>query len=383
MKTGEVPTQDIHPAGPKARVHLIQMFITKLRPFHVLPTWARYGSTLLITAVFFGLHLLYDGHSFPFLFFFPPVILASLLFDRGSGLFATVLVTILAYFSVSQIKIYDVYNFGVLGGFFTICILIALVLEALRTSTHELNESLQDLMESNRKLADSNQGLDEFVHMVSHDLKEPVRGINNFSAFLLEDYGGRLGAGGRNQLETLKTIAMRMDRLIADLLRYSVVSKEEMVREETDLKETVSGVVELMRFQLEENHACVQVNDLPRVRCVKAHVEEIFRNLIANGIKYNESAAKKIEIGYMTNHGRHPGGIVFYVRDNGIGIADNEREAIFDMFKRLHGKEEYGGGTGSGLAIVKKLIERHGGEIWVDSRENEGSTFYFYLPRES
>src|SRR5690606_22439799 len=109
----------------------------------------------------------------------------------------------------------------------------------------------------------------------------------------------------------------------------------------------------------------VQQN-LPIVFCVKSHLEEIFRNLIVNGIKYNDSDPKELEIGAITGHPRHPDEHVFFVRDNGIGIPAGQCNDIFKMFKRLHGREKYGGGTGSGLAIVKRMIEQQNGEIWAE-----------------
>jgi chemotaxis family two-component system sensor kinase Cph1 len=119
---------------------------------------------------------------------------------------------------------------------------------------------------------------------------------------------------------------------------------------------------------------------LPSIYCSKAHIGEIFRNLITNSIKYNDSALKKIEIGCIKDHNKHPSGYVFFVRDNGIGIPEEHRQNVFKMFKRLHGRDEYGGGTGAGLAIVQRLVEQHHGEIWFESnKDGGGSTFYFYV----
>ena len=117
---------------------------------------------------------------------------------------------------------------------------------------------------------------------------------------------------------------------------------------------------------------------LPKMRCDQARVGEIFRNLITNAIKYNDKPEKWIEIGVQNGGGALPL-YVFYVRDNGIGIRPNHLESIFRIFKRLHGRDRYGGGTGAGLTIVKKIVERHGGDIWVNSEPGEGTTFYFTL----
>ena len=128
---------------------------------------------------------------------------------------------------------------------------------------------------------------------------------------------------------------------------------------------------------------------LPRIRCDAVRVREIFQNLISNALKYNDQAAKRIEISYFRPEEARElkplppqaaDETVYAVKDNGIGIASNHFEQIFSMFKRLHGREEYGGGTGAGLPIVKKLVDRHGGTIWLKSTLGEGSTFYFTLP---
>ena len=118
---------------------------------------------------------------------------------------------------------------------------------------------------------------------------------------------------------------------------------------------------------------------LPTMMCDKTRVGEIFRNLITNAMKYNDKDEKLIEIGTTEDHGKS----CIYVKDNGIGIRENHKEKIFQIFKRLHGKNKFGGGTGAGMTIVKKLIERHGGEIWLDSELGKGTTFYFTLSEAS
>lgn len=237
----------------------------------------------------------------------------------------------------------------------------------------QLKSYMQQLEESNRKL-------DDFVYIVSHDLKEPARAISNYAGFMLEDYADRLDDQGRSQLESLKKMSSRMQELISDLLHYSIIEREDTVLEKVDTREVLNSVLDLMELQIsDEKVKIIVANNMPVVFCSRGQFAEIFRNLIMNGLKYNESDVKTIEIGCTTGREEHPGKHVFYVRDNGIGIPEKHKEDIFKMFKRLHGRDDYGGGTGSGLAIVKKMIERNGGKIWVESREGEGSTFYFYL----
>jgi light-regulated signal transduction histidine kinase (bacteriophytochrome) len=144
-----------------------------------------------------------------------------------------------------------------------------------------------------------------------------------------------------------------------------------------DLNELVAEVLENLdaNFKTEQVEV-ISPRPLPRVLGDRVQLGEIFHNLIVNGVKYNESQRKRIEIGYR--EGQPP---VFYVRDNGIGIPDKHFDAIFRIFKRLHARDKYGGGTGAGLTIVKKIVERHNGSIWVESTPGEGTTFHFTLAK--
>ncbi|MEM8718831.1 MAG: ATP-binding protein [Cyanobacteria bacterium P01_G01_bin.39] len=249
-----------------------------------------------------------------------------------------------------------------------------------------------ELTQINRELARSNTELDAFAYIASHDLKEPLRGIYNYSSFLIEDYGEILDEDGADKLNTLMRLTHRMEDLINSLLHYSRLGRAELVVRPINLNDLVAGVLDVI--QASARDAQVQFNiprPLPTIECDRTQVNELFTNLISNGIKYNQKAEKVIEIGYLdTDHPvvmqkmsgypeYTPTKIVFYVRDNGIGIRDRHLESIFRIFKRLHGQKKYGGGTGAGLTIAKKIVERHGGEIWVESIYQEGSTFYFTL----
>jgi len=259
--------------------------------------------------------------------------------------------------------------------------------------THELAQELverrraeRELAERNVELAQSNRELDDFAYIASHDLKEPLRGIHNFAVFLLEDYGDKLDAEGRSKLETLPRLTRRLDELIDSLLQFSRVGRVDLAIDRVDLGEIVAGVVESLAVGLAEEGVEVRVpRPLPTVRCDRARVGEIFRNLVANAVKYNDKPAKWVEIGYRDGSqdgaGRRPP--VFYVRDNGIGIPRKHFDAIFRIFKRLHGRDQFGGGTGAGLTIVKKIVERHNGRVWVESTLGQGTTFYFTLGKEA
>lgn len=242
------------------------------------------------------------------------------------------------------------------------------------------------LAERNRQLAESNRELDDFAYVASHDLKEPLRGIHNYAGFLIEDYAERLDDAGRERLETLMRLTRRLEGLIDTLLHFSRVGRVDLAVEEVDLGPVVDDTLESLAPVIAADGAEVVVHPLPTVRCDRARIGEVFRNLVVNGIKYNDRSDKRVEIGALLP-GTAAGGVVpdpvegplLWVRDNGIGIAAKHRDVVFDIFKRLHPREAYGGGTGAGLTIVKKVVERHGGRIWLDSTPGEGTTFYFTL----
>lgn len=242
---------------------------------------------------------------------------------------------------------------------------------------HRVQARTRELRTANDELQQSNRELDDFAYIASHDLKEPLRGIHNYSMFLLEDYADKLDADGKSKLETLMRLTRRMEVLIDSLLQYSRLGRIDLAMDRVDLDEVVAEVLENLDVNLKaEQVEVITPRRLPRVVCDRVQVGEIFHNLIVNGVKYNDNPRKRIEIGYA--EGQPP---VFFVRDNGIGIPDKHYDAIFRIFKRLHARDKYGGGTGAGLTIVKKIVERHNGSIWVESVPGEGTTFYFTLAK--
>lgn len=265
------------------------------------------------------------------------------------------------------------------------------LLKSLSWKPYEVNAALElrsaiigmvlrkadELAQLNIELERSNNELDAFAYIASHDLKEPLRGIHNYSNFLIEDYGETINEEGKNKLKTLIRLTQRMEDLIDSLLHFSRLGRVDLSMQETDLNDLVHRSLDLLSARIEEIHIDIQIpRPLPTIYCDRVQLGEVFNNLIANSIKYNDKAEKWIEIGYIDEP---PLPITFYVRDNGIGIRDKHFEAIFRIFKRLHGPTKYGGGTGAGLTIAKKIVERHGGKIWVDSTYGQGSTFYFTL----
>ncbi|SEU35963.1 ATP-binding protein [Stigmatella erecta] len=240
----------------------------------------------------------------------------------------------------------------------------------------------EELLKLNTELERSNVELDAFAYAASHDLKEPLRGIHNYTLLALREVGGALPAVPRERLDTVVRLTQRMESLINSLLHYAQVGRTELLLRETDLNEVVNQVLELLRPRLEEARVEVRVpHPLPPARCDRVRIAEVFTNLITNAIKYNDRAERWVELGAVREGSEAR--VAYFVRDNGIGIKPEYHETIFRIFKRLHGRDRFGGGTGTGLTIVKRILERHNGRIWLESTPGQGSTFFFTLAAET
>ncbi|PCH59883.1 MAG: hypothetical protein COC19_06575 [SAR86 cluster bacterium] len=244
----------------------------------------------------------------------------------------------------------------------------------------ELFLQKQELERSNKELAD-------FAYVASHDLKEPLRGINNYSKFLKEDYRDKLDDSGVSMLDSLVLLTNRLQSLIDDLLRYSRIGKVGIKLTKCDLNLVIEEVKTSLQSRINEGNVIISIaKPLPIISCDKIRIVDVYINLISNSIKYNTSSEKIIEIGVLDSL---PEGApsevdvdnakIFYVKDNGIGIAEKHFDNIFLIFKRLHSRNKYGGGTGAGLTIVQKIIAQHKGAIWLESEPEVGTTFYFTL----
>jgi len=246
------------------------------------------------------------------------------------------------------------------------------------TTQHKLSEAR--LTQYLKEVETVNSELDAFAHTVSHDLKEPLRGIEMFSNILLSDFGGKLEPQAADYLGRIVKAAGRMRRLIDDLLGYARVARVRNPYEDASTAQLAAEAVAGLAVLIDETKTEVTVGEgLPVLFCDPVKLRQAFQNLIGNAIKYNKSAAPKVHIA-AEKFGDYYW--KFSVKDNGIGIPSQYYEDIFKMFKRLHSRVEFGGGTGAGLTIVKKIIEEHAGKIWVESKEGEGSVFYFIIPAD-
>lgn len=225
------------------------------------------------------------------------------------------------------------------------------------------------------QLRNSNEDLERFAYIASHDLREPLRGMRNFSSFLIEDYGDKLDDEGLGYLATIDKLGGRLEAYLEDLLRYARLGQEEMAVQMVDMAELLGELCDTVRDSHEPASVSVEIEgSMPRISVDPVKLSMVFGNLLRNGLKYNESSTPRVTVRYQAQPeaGMHE----FVVEDNGIGIKPDQRERIFTLFKRLHAKDAYGGGgTGMGLTLVKRAVERHGGTVEVESEPGKGSAF--------
>lgn len=250
----------------------------------------------------------------------------------------------------------------------------------------ELRARGDELEQANARLRQINAELEDFTHVVSHDLKEPLRTLQAFSNILAQDYSAQLGPDGFECINHLNQASRRLGSLIDDLLRLSQAGRGAGKPEPFDLIEAVAVARRDLADLLQRREATVLTEgSLPTVVGDPKRITQLLANLVANGLKYNKSPAPKVVIG-VAHDPPMPAGlerldarhVAVFVRDNGIGIDPRFHQQIFGIFRRLQPHEFEG--TGAGLAICKKIVEAHGGHIWVDSHVGAGATFYFTLP---
>lgn len=240
-----------------------------------------------------------------------------------------------------------------------------------------LKENELQLQRHAKQLATSNEELERFAYIASHDLQEPLRMVTSFLTQLHKKYGNTLDEKGKKYIDFAVDGAKRMRQIILDLLEYSRAGRTMETVEYVDIRELIYEVQILHRKKIEENQAEIVFDNLPKVFGYSSPLRQVFQNLISNALKYSrQDIPPVIEISAcQTEHSWQ-----FSVKDNGIGIKPEYFDKIFIIFQRLHGKDEYSG-TGIGLAVCKKIIESMGGKIWLSSEEGQGTTFYFTLPK--
>lgn len=247
---------------------------------------------------------------------------------------------------------------------------------ARQRSQRTLQEQNENLGRANTELARSNQELQQFAYIASHDLQEPLRAIGGFSGLLARRYRGKLDAQAEEYLGFLTEAATRMQRMIVDLLDYSRAGHEPRPFQSLRLREPLDAAISLLQASIQELQAEFLIDELPTVQGDGPQLTQLFQNLVGNALKFHGEHAPRIRISAR----RMAAEWVIRVQDNGIGIDPDKATDVFQIFRRLHAQEQYPG-TGIGLAVCKRIVERHRGRIWVEANQGEpGSTFCFSLP---
>ncbi|HEX7468102.1 MAG TPA: ATP-binding protein, partial [Methanobacterium sp.] len=223
-----------------------------------------------------------------------------------------------------------------------------------------------------------NDELQRFAYVVSHDFKEPLRMVSSFTQLIQSRYLGKLDKEADEFIDFIVEGSRRMEILLDDLLSYSRITSAEGKYKEINLNSIIEECMFNLKLAIEENNAEITWDHLPTVFVNKTQMIHVFQNLIANAIKFRSSDTPKIHISAQIEENQ----LILSVSDNGIGIDLQYSERIFEVFQRLHRRDEYEG-TGMGLFLTKKILERHNGHIWVESESGNGSTFYFTLPIEN
>ncbi|MBV9080831.1 MAG: hypothetical protein JO102_06905 [Elusimicrobia bacterium] len=253
--------------------------------------------------------------------------------------------------------------------------LVACLRAALRDRTRQYatRRYQTELLEQAQRLWNSNKELEQFAYVSSHDLKEPLRKILNYAQLLESRFAAQLGQDGAHFIHMISDGADRMRNLIESLLAFSRLTKTEYKIEPVDLAQTVANVLNDLEVSIREKEAVIKIGRLPSLKANALQMHQLFQNLISNALKFTDSTPR------ITIHvDRFIGGHRFAVEDNGIGIEPEYREKVFNVFARLHGRGRYPG-TGIGLAICKKIVEMHGGKIWVEPAAPHGTRFVFTI----
>jgi chemotaxis family two-component system sensor kinase Cph1 len=235
-----------------------------------------------------------------------------------------------------------------------------------------------ELAEKVKELSRSNRELEQFAYVAAHDLQEPLRMVASYTQLLAERYRGKLDADADKYIAYAVDGAVRMQTLIQDLLVFSRLGHNSHARRDADCNAVVGEVLLNLQGMVERSGALVTCGILPSVKANRSHLVQLFQNLIDNAIKFRGQATPVIRVWAEAVNAMQ----VFAVADNGIGIAAQDLENVLVIFQRLHTRQEYGG-TGVGLAICNRIVEQHGGKLWVESSLGAGSTFRFSLPADS
>jgi signal transduction histidine kinase len=313
----------------------------------------------------------------PFLLFFPAVMAAAWYGGLGPGLVATALSAVSALYFILP----PAFSFaltGVTGLQLAFFIAVGVFMSALQSRLRRLNATLEQRVQARtRELAEANAELEAFASSVAHDLRAPLRGIHGFAQALVDEYGARLDATGQDFLRRIIRASTRMDTLIQDLLTYSRVSREALPLEPVLLQAAVQAAQAQLSSDLQAIGASLRLEPpLPAVIAHAPTLVQVLVNVLANAMKFTDPGVPPV---VTVRTERTADRVRLWIEDNGIGIPAEYQERIFQPFERLHDADTYAG-TGIGLAIVRRGVERMGGQVGVVSAPGQGSRFWLTLP---
>lgn len=251
------------------------------------------------------------------------------------------------------------------------------LVEALAQTNGQLEGKVREVTERTQQLEAANRELEAFSYTISHDLRAPLRAVNGFTAILLEEYADAMPAEARDYLKRVKDSGEHMGHLVDDLLAFSRFGRQALRTQRVSIKGIVDRAVAQLASTIEGRHVDVVVGALPDAECDAALLEQVFVNLLSNAFKYTRRREQaRVEVGVLETSAND--GPTYFVRDNGAGFDMEYAGKLFGVFQRMHRTEDFEG-TGVGLAIVHRIVERHGGRIWAEAKVDGGATFYFTL----
>jgi signal transduction histidine kinase len=269
------------------------------------------------------------------------------------------------------------FQFAFVGLIVAPALIILVLFHSINQNLNARNRVESQLRKASSEIQYLNKELEAYTYSVSHDLRAPLRSIDGYSQILNEDYANNLDGEGRRIIQVIINNARRMGHLIDDLLDFSRIGRKEMIKTDFDVQNMVQEVIRELTEQRNGHSVNIKVLPLEPARGDFSMLRQVWVNLISNAIKYSGKKQEAwIEIGSF----HEPDKTCYYVKDNGVGFNMEYVDKLFGVFQRLHKSEDFEG-TGVGLALVKRIVHRHGGSIWAEAKVNEGATFYFTLPK--
>ncbi|MEI9920622.1 MAG: CHASE3 domain-containing protein [Bacteroidota bacterium] len=257
---------------------------------------------------------------------------------------------------------------------------VVVLFVSINSNLNKREEAARRLQAANADISKLNKELESFSYSVSHDLRAPLRSVNGYANVLLEDYGDVLDENATRTINIIAKNGRRMGELIDDLLTFSRLGRKELMHASLPMNDVVRDVIDEIRETNQyDNNIRIDVRNLPNATADMSMIRQVWYNLISNALKYSgKTKNPAVEIGsFLRNND-----VCYYVKDNGVGFDMAYVEKLFGIFQRLHKQDEFEG-TGVGLALIKRIIDRHNGKVWAEGALNQGATFYFSLPRNT